>query len=339
MALTKKIAVDLFGAGDISEMIRACVIYSNARDDIELHLAGDFVTLSEALAEHNYESSRIVIVPATATISRDEDPLLAVMTKRSSSLTTAVEIAKDKSFAGVISVGSPRALYFACAGFFGLFNGLKAPTLATLLPTHQEKYAILLDSGLNVDITVEDFVRYALLGVALSESCGIEYPSVALITPDGNEKVIGRVPGQLNERLKRLPIVYSGCVSASEALSGKYDVLIGDGMTGSALLGGIDSTALFIATRLCAHLKTLLPDEFDPVLVDRATEQSLDHIRQSLRQGAVMLGVKKPIVIIQDDRSEQAMLNAFRMVLNMHSNYYERRMSAMASLADLVLNE
>lgn len=149
-----KIALDAMG-GDHAPGVPiegALAALDEYGDNLSVTLVGPLEILRQELARHGREpNDRIQLVDAPEVISMSDKAGRAVREKRNSSLMRAIELHKNGQVDAVISAGHTGAQMAASYMVLGLIEGVRRPTIGTLLPVGNGHFCTLVDVGANTD--------------------------------------------------------------------------------------------------------------------------------------------------------------------------------------------
>ena len=106
-----KIGIDTFGADNGCDIfVEAAKLAIATNDNIELYLYGDHFLLNNLVKKYSVSNDNIFIVDAKEEIKVDEHPVMALRTKKNSSLYRAGEDLLNGKIDALISAGSTGAI-------------------------------------------------------------------------------------------------------------------------------------------------------------------------------------------------------------------------------------
>lgn len=267
--------------------------------NIEFILYGDPITIKKHLADN--EMQQITIVPTTEIIEMNDEPVKAIRTKKDSSLVQAALSVKKGENDALLSCGNTGALLAAGLLVVGRLKGVKRPGLISTLPvvSNQDSAFNLIDTGANAENKPEQLHQYAILGKFYAEKVRhLPNPRIGLLN-NGTEPHKGnKLTLETYQLLSQEPnINFVGNVEARDLMQGACDVVVADGFTGNAVLKAIEGTALGIMQLLKS---SILGGGFRAKLGALLLKPSLmsmkDRLNQAKYGGAVLMGVKAPVV-------------------------------------------
>lgn len=324
----RKIVVDVFGSDDPAALLKGLVAAAQEIPEVRFAVAGNEVLIGEAL---DACADRVEYIPAESVITNHHDVGEAIVSMRDSTVVRALgRLKTDGEAVGMIAAGSTGAVLAGSAVYLGRLPGVVRPALASLLPTAAGGYMCLLDCGANVDCTPEQLPPFAVMAKALMQSRGVAEPAVALLS-------VGKEPGKGDTftraayaLLEQAPVHFIGNIEGNEVLSGRADIVLCDGFTGNVLLKGIEGAAKFAVNVMVGALKESLPEDAGRSCIRRAVGQAMQAMDYTGKAGAVLLGVRKPILKVHGASTAETMPNVIRQMLSLvESGYTERVQTAM----------
>jgi len=297
----KKIAVDAMGGDYAPQAIVEGVNQALADfSDIEVQLYGDEAKIKQYLTA----TERVSIIHTDEKIDSDDEPTRAIRKKKNASMVLAAKAVKDGEADAVLSAGNTGALL--AAGFFivGRIKNIDRPGLMSTLPTVDGRGFDMLDLGANAENTAQHLHQYAVLGSFYAKNVrGIAKPRVGLLN-NGTESSKGDPLRKETYELLTTDesLNFIGNVEARDLMNGVADVVVADGFTGmlkNSITGG----------GLRAKLGALL------------LKDSLRGLKKQLNYsdvgGAVLFGVKAPVVKTHGSSDAKAVYSTIRQIRTM----------------------
>lgn len=245
---------------------------------------------------------------AKHSIEMDEHPLIALKTKKNSTIYVGMKLLKEKKIDAFISAGNTGAILSSSKMYLNSLPNVIRPALLALLPTKKDPVAIL-DVGANVSCKSQNLVQFAHLGAAFQQSIhGKDKPKVGLLNI-GTEAVKGTT--ELKKAFKILTEIESntftfvGNIEGRQAFEGEIDVLITDGFTGNIFLKTSEGLANLVLNRL----------------QDTVDANSLDDLKKYLHYeeypGAVLVGTEGLVIKCHGYSSPTAFKNGIRGAIHL----------------------
>ena len=307
------IAVDAMG-GDHAPREVIVGALDAAKKGIAVLLCGDLAIIEKTLAsvEPNWRSFSISIEDCTQTIRMDEDPSRAVMAKKDSSLIRAVQAVASGRAHAFVSAGNSGAVLMASSAIIGRTNGVLRPAVGSFIPTHSDSI-FCLDLGVNAQTQAEHLVQFAFMGhVYVSIVKQMARPRIALLS-NGHEPYKGTpTTKSAYQLLKATALNFVGNLEARELFKDTADILVCDGFAGNVLLKSIQGTADLLFTWLKQEARSSWKSSFLLWLNKGIFKKLMQKSDYAATGGALLLGVKQPVVLAHGRSSASAIKNAIR---------------------------
>ena len=301
------ICVDVMG-GDREPQVVLEGIDAALKADADLCVlaAGPEELVTPFCADH--ERARALV--CTEAIAMDEHPAEAVRQKKDSTIVRACQAVRKGEADGFFSAGSTGAIFAASTLGVGRIKGIKRPAIAGVLPGPSGRQTVMLDLGANADVRPEMIVKFAQMGRAYSRVVlGVEDPHVALLS-NGTEDTKGSEQAlAFHKALAEAGPWFAGNAEGTDLLAGTHDVIVTDGFTGNVALKSLEGTAKYIlreVKRMTGQSKRAAAGALllKPALKELARGLSGDELG-----GAILLGLKAPVLIGHGDTSVDAIKN------------------------------
>ncbi|MDM7517081.1 phosphate acyltransferase PlsX [Lentilactobacillus sp. TOM.63] len=294
-----KIAVDAMG-GDYApkEIVEGIELARDAYPDVEFLLFGQTDQVKKYLKnDHN-----IQLIQADEVIEMGDEPVKAVRTKKQSSIVLAATAVKEGTADAFFSAGNTGAILAAGLFIVGRIKGIDRPGLTTTLPVITGKDTgkfVMIDVGANADTKVLNIYQYAFMGKYYAQNVyKVTNPRIGLLN-NGTEAD----KGDMNHRKVHdllaadKDLNFIGNVESRELLNGAADVVVTDGFTGNAVLKSIEGTALSMLKLIKGSIMNGgAKSKFDALMLKSTFGEIADSMDYSQYGGAVLLGVKAPVV-------------------------------------------
>ncbi|MFV0246793.1 MAG: phosphate acyltransferase PlsX [Mycoplasmatales bacterium] len=246
-----RVGIDVQGADKgIKEIVLGVKEYYMSKQDIhhQIFLFGPEDDLLNYFSQVNLEEEKVTIIDCPTYISNNEDPLLAMRTKKDSSIVVASKYLKEDKVDVIISAGSTGALVSVSTFIVGRTKGVDRVALGGMLPAANNKPTLILDLGANIDAKEEHLIQYAKLGIAyLKVTKNIQNPTLSLLNI-GTEAKKG---SEFYQNVYRLleedkDINFLGNIEPRDLMSNKSDIILMDGFSGNIMLKTLEGTIKFM---------------------------------------------------------------------------------------------
>ncbi|MBX5469852.1 MAG: phosphate acyltransferase PlsX [Thermoleophilaceae bacterium] len=275
-------------------------------------LSGVPVTLFGPVAELPGETG---VVDAPVAIGNDEEPARAVRAKPEASIVVAAKAVASGDCEALVSAGSTGAALAASVFHIKRLHGVHRPAVAVLLPIPGAP-TLMLDVGASSEARPEQLVQFAHMGSAFMQAVhGVERPRVGLLS-------IGEEPNkgtpavvEAHARLAASPgtIDFIGNVEGHDVPAGAADVVVTDGFTGNVALKLMEGTAKTVTGAVRDAVRSGLVSSLGGLLVRRRVGRLRDELDPNATGGAILLGLRKVVVIAHGSSTPEGIANAVRL--------------------------
>jgi glycerol-3-phosphate acyltransferase PlsX len=301
------VCVDAMGGDDAVQKVLDGVTAA-LEDDAELKvlLAGNDEVVTP-FCERNERAEALV---TTEVIGMGEHPVTAVRQKKDSSIVRGCAAVRQGAADGFFSAGSTGAVLAAATLGVGRIKGIKRPAITFALPGLAGHETVMLDLGANADCRPEMIVQFAHMGAAYATvELGVESPRVALLS-NGTEDAKGsEATIAAHEALAAADVGFVGNCEGSDLLLGDYDVIVCDGFTGNVALKSMEGTAKYIVAQVKAAAEASKRSALGALMLKPALKGVAASLSGDAHGGAVLLGLKAPVLIGHGSTSKEAIRN------------------------------
>lgn len=321
-----KIVVDAFGGDNApAEIVKGAIKAIEEKEGFGVLLVGKEEEISAILKENNCTSDRIEILNATEVITNDDAPTSAIRSKKDSSLVRGLETLKEKEdCVGFVSAGSTGAVLAGALFKLGRLDGIARPALAPSMPSAKGSEVVMLDIGANVDCKAEYLVQFAIMGSSfLKKAHGNQNPRVALLSNGVEDKKGNELNKTAFKLLKETKgINFVGNMEAREILSGDYDVIVTDGFAGNIGLKSMEGAILTVFSYLKQGIMSSLKTKIAGALLKGVLKDMKSKLDYNANGGAVLLGVKKPIVKCHGSSKADSIAKSIHQCFALHESKF-----------------
>lgn len=315
-----KIAVDAMGGDNAPQaIVEGINLAKKDFPEIEFLLYGKEVEIKKYLTDE----SNITIIHTDEKIESDDEPVKSVRKKKQASMVLAAQAVKNGEADAVFSAGNTGALLAAGLFVVGRIKNIERPGLMTTMPVFTgEKDAgfDFIDMGANADNKPEHLLTYGILGSFYAKQVRhINNPRVGLLN-NGTEETKG---SELTKAAYELlaqeeSINFVGNVEARDIFSGVADVVVTDGFTGNAVLKSVEGTALSLMSILKSSITDGgLKSKMGALMLKDSLKGMKSTLDYSNQGGAVLFGVKAPVVKTHGSTGPEAVRNTISQIKTM----------------------
>jgi glycerol-3-phosphate acyltransferase PlsX len=255
-----------------------------------------------------------VFGPPLLAIGNEDEPALAVRSGADTSIVNAARAVADGQADALVSAGPTGATLAAAVLHIKRIRGVHRPAVAALLPIPGGTPTLLLDAGANVEVRPEHLVQFAYMGATFMEAVhGVANPRVGLLSigeeaKKGTEDVV-----EAHSRLVDGTLNFVGNVEGSDVTKGMADVVVTDGFTGNVALKLMEGTASTVTGAIRDAIRSNPLSAIGGLLIRGRVAKLREQIDPNATGGAILLGVRKPVVIAHGKSSPEGIANAVRM--------------------------
>ena len=316
-----KIILDIAGADKGINIVLNAAINMVDKVNSKIVLVGKKKDIEEGFMMLNKISylDKFEVIECLEYISNNDEPAFAIKNKKESNLVKAFDYMKNEEEIAFISASSTGALMAGALLKVGRINKIHRPALMSILPTALDKPVIFLDTGANIEAKEVSLVQYALLGKIYAKSViGIENPKIGLLNIGAEEEKGNAVLKQVNKILKKTNNNFVGNIEPRYILSGKVDIIVCDGLMGNTAIKALEGAVVTFKDELKKEFKKSLINKFKSLLIKNMLKNVLGKFDYKKLGGAVLLGVKKPVIKVHGNSDsityEKAIYQADKML-------------------------
>lgn len=306
------VVVDAMGGDNAPDaMIKGAVEAVQEREDVKVILVGIESVMKEKLQAYQYDTSRISVVHASEVIATAEPPVLAIRTKKDSSIVVGLNLVKKGEADAFVSCGSTGAVLVGGQLIVGKIKGVKRPPLAPLLPT-TKGVSLLIDCGANVDARAEHLVQFARIGsIYMEHVVGVKNPKVAIVNIGAEEEKGNALLKEAMPLLKECKdINFIGSIEAREIPEGEADVIVCEAFTGNVILKLYEGVAKSLVKQMKQAMLSSLRGKIGALLVKPSLKKVIKMMDASEYGGAPLLGLKGLVVKAHGSSDSKEVKNA-----------------------------
>jgi glycerol-3-phosphate acyltransferase PlsX len=295
-------------AAPLSEVEGAMTVLAE-QTDLEVVLLG----LREALEPFRKrieKTPNLEVVEVQQIIGTNEAPSEVLKTKTDSSIAVGLSMLKQGKVDGFVSAGNTGAVMAFSLFSLGRIQGIKRPAVGASFPT-PGGHTFVLDVGANVEIKPAQLRDFAVMGrIVMERIFHVPQPRVALMNV-GQERGKGnQLIQEAYELLAGAPINFIGNIEGSEVFRNKADVIVTDGFTGNVMLKfaeGMGEAVLFTLRTTGKKYR------WRGWVSKKLFRDFIGGLNYEESGGALLLGVKGPVIISHGRSSAHAITNALRL--------------------------
>lgn len=310
-----KIALDAMGGDNAPlETIKGAVAALEEVSELELVLVGKKEVIEAELSKYKYNKEKIEIVDAREIIEMTDEPVVAVKSKKDSSMNRTLELVKDGTVNASVSAGNTGALITASQLKLKRIKGVLRPAIATMFP-NKKGHMLMLDVGATADCKPEFLNQYAMMGSKYMEILvGKKNSKVGLLnigTEEGKGNEVTREAYNLLKENKSINFV--GNVESTEVMNGNIDVVVTDGFTGNIVLKTAEGIGKFILDVIKTEVSKNFIYKLGALLLMPALKVVKSKMDSSEYGGAIFLGLNGISIKAHGNSDAVAIKNAIKV--------------------------
>ena len=244
-----------------------------------------------------------------------DDAKSVLKEKADSSMSAGFRLLNDGSGDAFVSAGNTGAITVGATLITKRIKGIKRPAIASVMPS-AKKPILLMDCGANAECRAEFLYQFGLMGdLYMKHILKYENPRIALAN-NGVEETKGTpLVREAYELMKKAPYNFVGNIEGRQIPFGDADVIVADGFTGNLILKMYEG----VAKVLMNGIKDAFMKNIFSKLSYLGVKSGLDDMKKQFDYkeygGAVMLGVKKPVVKAHGSADANTFKNAIKQAV------------------------
>ncbi|TLQ40055.1 phosphate acyltransferase PlsX [Ruoffia tabacinasalis] len=308
------IAIDAMGGDNAPKaIVDGANLAIKTFNDIQINLYGD----SESIEQYLVKDDRIKVIHTTEIVTGEDEPVRAIRRKKDSSMVVAARDVKEGKADALLSAGNTGALLTAGLLVVGRIKNIDRPGLMPIIPTvsKESPQVILMDAGANAEVKPVNLEQFTVLANFYAKNVlNVENPRIGLLNNGTEEGKGNSITKEAFDLMKQLDnINFIGNVEAKSILTGEVDIVITDGFTGNAVLKTLEGTVKSVVGLLLDTLKNSgLKTKIGAGLIKDSLKETFNNLDDTKQGGAVLLGVKSPVIKAHGSSNDEAIFNAIR---------------------------
>ena len=310
-----KIIVDAFG-GDHAplEIIKGAML-AVEEYGIDVILTGDEKQISECVRQNNIELKNTEIVHTSGKIDMCDDARAVLKEKADSSMGVGFKLLSEGKGDAFVSAGNTGAITVGATFLAKRIKGVKRPCIASVMPS-ADNPILLMDCGANAECRAEFLYQFGFMGsLYMKNILKVENPKVALAN-NGTEETKGTsVVKEAYELMKNADYNFVGNIEGRQIPFGDADVVVADGFAGNLILKTYEGVAKVLMNGIKDIFKKNLFSKLCALGIMGGINDMKKQFDYKEYGGAVLLGVKKPVVKAHGSADARTFKNAIKQAV------------------------
>lgn len=310
-----KIIIDAFGGDNAPlEIIKGTML---AVDEygIDAVLVGNREKIEKCLEENNFTLKNTEIVDANGEISMCDDAKSVLKEKADSSMGVAFRLLAEGKGDALVSAGSTGAITVGATFLAKRIKGVKRPCIASVMPSAKNPF-LLLDCGANAECRPEFLYQFGLMGsLYMKNILKVENPKVALANNGEEESKGTPIVKEAYALMKNADYNFVGNIEGRQIPFGDADVVVADGFAGNLILKTYEGVAKVLMNGIKGIFKKNLFSKLCALGVLSGINDMKKQFDYKEYGGAVLLGVKRPVVKAHGSADARTFKNAVKQAV------------------------
>lgn len=306
------ILIDAFGGDHAPLEVIKGSLWAVKELGVEVTLVGDPDKIFTCAKTNKLTLKPLGILPAPKVFDIHCEPTTLLREHRDTSLAIGLEGLCGGKGDAFVCAGSTGALLVGATLLIKRIPGVKRAAVAPVVPTQKVPF-LLIDGGTNIDCRPEMLMQFAIMGNAyMHHILHVETPRVALLNI-GLEETKGRtLELDAYKMLEGAPLHFVGNVEARRLPFGDVDVVVTDGFTGNMVLKLYEGMGRFIGDEMRSNLFAGANGKLAAGLILPKIRSLAKKMDYKSTGGAVLLGVRRPVIKAHGSSDATAFFNAIR---------------------------
>ena len=282
---------------------------------VDIVLTGDKEKINQCVQDNHIRLKNTEIVNAAEAIAMHDDAKSVLKAKSDSSMAVGFRLLNEGRGDAFVSAGNTGAITVGATLITKRIKGVKRPAIASVMPS-AKKPILLMDCGANAQCRAEFLYQFGLMGdLYMKHILKYDNPRIALAN-NGEEETKGTaLVKEAYALMKDAPYHFVGNVEGRQIPFGDADVIVADGFTGNLILKTYEG----VAKVLMNGIKDAFMKNIVTKLSYLGVKSGIDDMKKQFDYkeygGAVLLGVKKPVIKAHGSADARTFKNAIKQAV------------------------
>ena len=306
------VALDAMG-GDFApaQQVKGAVEAVCENKNIVVKLFGIEEQVRAELAKYSYPEEQIEVIHTPTVIETADPPVLAIKTKKDSSMVRGLFSVRNKEADAFISCGCTGALLVGGQTIVGRIRGIQRGALAFVMPSLKGP-VLMIDCGANADARPEMLLQFAQMGsIYMEHIVGVKNPKVGIVNIGEEEEKGNLLVKETFPLLKACDSInFVGSVESRGIPEGEVDVVVCDAFVGNVILKMYEGVSTALIHKIKDVLISSAKTKIGALLIKNDLKNMLKDFSSDAYGGAPMLGLKNLVVKPHGNSSAAVIKNA-----------------------------
>lgn len=311
-----RIIVDAFGGDNAPlEIIKGSQM-AVEEFGTDILLVGNEDRIAKCVKENNIKLKKTEIAHAPGDdILMTDDAKCVLKQKSDSSMGVSFKLLNDGAGDAFVSAGNTGAITVGATLIAKRIKGVKRPCIASVMPSAKKPF-LMLDCGANTECRAEFLYQFGMLGsLYMKHILGYKDPRVALAN-NGTEETKGTpAVKEAYALMKNADYNFIGNIEARQIPFGDADVVVADGFSGNLILKMYEGVAKVLMNGIKSVFKRNIFTMLSALGVLGGIKSMKKQFDYKEYGGAVLLGVKKPVIKAHGSSDARTFKNAIKQAV------------------------
>jgi glycerol-3-phosphate acyltransferase PlsX len=297
--------------------------------DIKILLVGHLEKLAYYLEKYKLVNHpQIELIHAEQVVEMKDPSIIALKTKKNSSITVAAKLVKQGKADAILSAGHTGATVAATKILIRTLPGIERPAISAIMPSYGGNF-ILADAGANTDCKARYLAQFAILGETYSRfTFNIARPRIGLLSIGGEDSKGNDLTKETFKMLSKMPINFIGNIEGTDVFQSVADVVVCDGFVGNVLLKSTEGFAKATFNWMKDVFTQNTLRKTGAILAKNAFKD-LKQIGDSEEYGGgLLLGLNAVCIKVHGSGSSKAIYNAIRVLIETNKFKFNEQITA-----------
>lgn len=315
MSKQKKIIIDAMGGDNAPLEIIKGALLAKKEYNITPILVGDENVIKKCCDDNNISLDDIKTVNSNSVITMHDDAKCVLKEKADSSMSIGFKLLNENEGDAFVSAGNTGCVTVGSTLITKRIKGVKRPAIASVMPSADKPF-LLMDCGANSECRAEFLYQFGEMGsLYMNKIMKVQNPRVALAN-NGEESTKGTpMVKEAYTLMKNAPYNFIGNIEGRQIPFGDADVVVADGFTGNLILKMYEGVAKVLMNGFKnAFMKSPI-SKLSYLGVKSGIDEMKTQFDYKEYGGAVMLGVKKPVIKAHGSADARTFKNAIKQAV------------------------